>query len=99
MTTVQERANWTGARLDYRHDGLHTLSAPEVAEIDAALVHLRGLGERDFPAITAETFPLPTLGRFFGQLRDELRVGRGFLLLRGIPRERYSTDDMARIYF
>ncbi len=56
-------------------------------------------GELDFPAITPETFPLPVLGGFLRNLRQELRFGRGFLLLRGIPRERYSTDDMARIYF
>ena len=31
-------------------------------------------------------------------LGDELRYGRGFLLLRGLPRERYSVDDTARIY-
>ena len=99
MTGLQERAAWTGATIDYRSDGLHTLTAAEVAEIDAALGHLRSLGELDFPAITQETFPLPDLGGFLRDLRHELRFGRGFLLLRGIPRERYSTDDMARIYF
>jgi len=99
MEDLQRRAAWTGATLDYRADGLHTLSAAEVEEIDAALVHLHGLGDLDFPDISAETFPLPTLGDFFRDLRQELRFGRGFVLLRGIPRERYSTDDMARIYF
>lgn len=97
--TLQDRAAWTGAAIDYRTDGLHMLSADEVAEIDAALAHLRALGELDFPEVTPETFPLPTLGRYLRGLRDELRFGRGFVLLRGIPRERYSTDDMARIYF
>jgi hypothetical protein len=95
----QSRAAWTGASIDYRTDGLHTLAAHEVEEIDAALAHLRGLGDLDFPAITPETFPLPTLGGFFRNLRHQLRFGHGFLLLRGLPRERYSTDDMARIYF
>jgi Taurine catabolism dioxygenase TauD, TfdA family len=99
MSTMQERAAWTGATLDFHRDGLHVFSAAEVEEIDAALTHLHGLGELDFPAITAATFPLPILGSFFRSLRDELRLGRGFVLLRGIPRERYSTDDMARIYF
>jgi hypothetical protein len=99
MSALQERAAWTGATIDFRTDGLHTLSAAEVEEIDAALVYLHGLGELDFPQITADIFPLPTLSRFFRGLRDELRFGRGFVLLRGIPRERYSTDDMARIYF
>jgi hypothetical protein len=99
MSGLQDRAAWTGATIDYRRDGLHTLSAAEIGEIDAALVHLRGRGDLDFPAITPENFPLPTLAGFFRNLRDELRFGRGFVLLRGLPRERYSTDDMARIYF
>src|SRR5215213_8740091 len=99
MSGIQDRAAWTGATIDYRTDGLHMLSADEIEEIDAALVHLRSLGNLDFPAITPVAFPLPTLGGFFHSLRNELRFGRGFLLLRGLPRERYSTDDMARIYF
>jgi Taurine catabolism dioxygenase TauD, TfdA family len=99
MNASQDRAAWTGAALDYRADGLHTFSAAEIEEIDAALAHLRDQGELDFPAITPDTFPLPTLDAFFRGLRDELRFGRGFVLLRGIPRARYSSDDMARIYF
>jgi hypothetical protein len=99
MVGLQERAAWTGATINYRADGLHTLTATEVAQIDAALAYLRSLGEVDFPAITPAAFPLPTLGAFLRDLRRELRFGRGFLLLRGIPRERYSADDMARIYY
>ena len=99
MNRLQDRAAWTGATIDYHNDGLHKLSAAEVDEIDAALAHLRSLGDLDFPDISPATFPLPGLGGFFRNLRDELRFGRGFLLLRGIPRGRYSTDDMARIYF
>jgi len=99
MSETQSRAAWTGATMDYRTDGLHTLAAAEVAEIDAALARLHRLGDLDLPAITPDTFPLPTLGGFLRNLRQELRFGRGFVLLRGLPRERYSTDDMARIYF
>jgi hypothetical protein len=96
---VQSRAAWTGSTIDYRSDGLHMLEAAEVEEIAAAVEHLRSLGEVDFPDITPDNFPLPTLGQYFRSLRDELRFGRGFVLLRGLPRERFSTDDMARIYF
>ena len=99
MSGTQERAAWTGATIDYRTDGLYTLGADEVAEIDAALDHLHSLGDLDFPRITTETFPLGKVGAFLTGLRDELRFGRGFVLLRGIPRACYSTDDMARIYF
>jgi hypothetical protein len=98
-TPAEGPAVWQGSRIDYRTEGMHVLSPGEIAEIDAALRHLRSLGEVDFPDITRETFPLPTLGDFLGNLGHELRHGRGFLLLRGLPRERYSVDDTARIYF
>ncbi len=89
---------WRGAEIDYRAEGMHRLSPDDIAEINAALRHLRGLGDLDFPAITPATFPLPNLGAFLGRLGHDLRHGRGFLLLRGLPRDQYSTDDMARIY-
>src|SRR6266404_1337633 len=98
-TPAEGPAVWQGSRIDYRTEGMHVLSPGEVAEIDAALRHLRSLGEVDFPDITPGTFPLPTLGGFLDKLGDELRHGRGFLLLRGLPRERYSVDDTARIYY
>src|SRR3954453_19744712 len=90
LTPAEGRAVWYGPQIDYRADGMHVLSADEIAEIDAALAHLRSLGRLDFPEITPETFPLPKLGRFFKNLGCELRYGRGFLLLPGLPRERYS---------
>jgi hypothetical protein len=89
---------WLGSRIDYRTEGMHVFSAGDVAEIDAALDHLRGLGDVDFADMAAAMFPLPTLGRFLADLKRELRFGRGFALLRGLPRERYSLDDLARIY-
>jgi hypothetical protein len=95
---VEGPGAWLGSRIDYRAEGMHVLSTDEIAEIDAALAHLLALGEVDFPAITAEKFPLPALGGFLTRLGDDLRFGRGFLLLRGLPRERYSFDDIARIY-
>ena len=93
------RAVWYGPQTDYRAEGMHTLSATEVDEIDAALAHLHSRGPTDFPGITPQTFSLPTLGKFFAEVGDELRYGRGFLLLRGLPRERYSLDDIGLIYY
>src|SRR4051812_2922865 len=96
---VEGRAVWYGPQVDYRAEGVHVLSADEIAEIDAALAHLHSLRTLDFPQITPETFPLPNLGRFFSDLGRELLHGRGFLLLRGLPRERYSLDDIGLVYF
>jgi hypothetical protein len=99
LTPAEGPAAWYGPQVDYRSDGMHVLSAKEIEEIDAALAHLDSLGALDFPEITPESFPLPTLGAFFDDLGRELLHGRGFLLLRGLPRERYSLDDIGRIYY
>ncbi|HEX3500489.1 MAG TPA: TauD/TfdA family dioxygenase [Stellaceae bacterium] len=99
ITPIEGPTVWQGPLIDYRKEGMHVLSVAEIAEIDAALAHLRSLGELDFPAITPASFPLPRLGAVLGGLADDLHRGRGFLLLRGLPRERYALDDIARIYF
>ena len=88
-------AAWKGSEIDYRAEMLHPLAADQVAEIDAALRHC---GERDIAGITPETFPLPQMGAWLAGLRQELYQGRGAVLLRGLPRSRYSADEMARIY-
>ena len=98
LTPVGGRSAWLGSTLDYRQDGLWQLSVVELAEIAAALTTLNKHGDLDLSEITPENFPLPTVGRFLTRLRDELWSGRGFVLIRGLSRERYSDDDLARIY-
>jgi hypothetical protein len=98
ILAVEGPGAWLGSQIDYREEGMHMLSTDEIAEVDAALRHLLSLGDADFPEITPVTFPLPTLGGRLTRLGEELRFGRGFMLLRGLPRERYSADDIARIY-
>lgn len=98
LSPVGGRAAWKGSELDYRQDGLWQLSEDNLGEMDAALAHLKTLGNLDLSEITAETFPLKTVGEFLQRLREELRAGRGFVLIRGISRDRYSDDDLARIY-
>ena len=52
-----------------------------------------------FPRSPLKSFPLPNLGSFFNDLGRELHYRRGFLLLRGLPRERYSLDDIGLVYY
>jgi hypothetical protein len=99
LSPVGGPAAWKGAELDYRSDGLHVLSEADVSEIDGALAGLKSLGDLDLPQITRSTFPLPTLGKVLADLCGELHHGRGFVLIRGLDRGRYSADDLARIYY
>jgi hypothetical protein len=99
LSLVASKAAWKGSLIDWQREGLHLISAAEVDEIDAALAFLRSRGDIDLPQITAADFPLPALGPRLAALRDVLRRGVGFVLLRGLPRARYGDDDIARIYF
>jgi hypothetical protein len=98
MSSVKQMA-WKGPEIDWRQHGLHVFTQEEIAEIDAALAVLRDAGQVDLPEITPARFPLDRVGPLMTGLRRTLRTGPGFVMLRGLPRERYSADDMARIYF
>jgi hypothetical protein len=98
MSPVDGPSAWLGSRIDYRDVGLQVLTGADLEAVDHALDHLRGLGPIDFPAITPTTFPLGAFGATLAALGDRLRDGPGFVLLRGLPRERYALDDLARIY-
>ncbi|MGE0717325.1 MAG: TauD/TfdA family dioxygenase [Alphaproteobacteria bacterium] len=89
------RSAWKGSEVDYRAEMMHRFADDEVAEIDAAL---RACGQRDVPEIDRTTFPLPGFSTTLARLGDELLNGTGVVLMRGFPRERYSADEMARIY-
>lgn len=96
---VHGPATWHGPSFDIGEQALMRLSPPDLAEIDAALVHLRGLGELDLPEITPATFPLPRLGPVLHGIQERLASGSGVVLLRGLERARYTVDDLSRIYF
>lgn len=96
---IKTSTTWKGPEVDWMKEGLHILDNEELAEIDAALNHLKSLGNLDFPDIDTRAFPLDKVATLMRGLPDFLRNGRGFLMLRGLPRERYSDDDMTRIYF
>jgi hypothetical protein len=74
------------------------LSDSEVAEIERALAVARAKSS-DFLEIGKDDFPLPALGPRLERIERDLMSGRGFVLLRGLPRERYTNDDMCLAYW
>src|SRR5262245_7182662 len=89
---------WRGEDLARSTDWIRALSRSACDEIDAALegVTRRGLAWRD---ITREDFPLPGLGRDLAEVSHALEHGRGVVLLRGLPVERYSEEELRRLYW
>jgi hypothetical protein len=92
-------AAWYGPEIAKRDDWMMPLSAAEVAEVEAAT---RALVARDadIAVLKPQDFPLPTLGaRLRARVDDEVLNGRGFLLLRGLPVERWSIRESATAFF
>jgi hypothetical protein len=87
---------WRGADLKESDAWIHRVTAAEHAELDAALDRVRG---RDLLTIGRADFSLPTLGHVMDTIHRELLHGRGFVLMRGIQRARYSLSDLATIYW
>ena len=86
-------AAWRGRDLAGDSSWIHRLSERSIASIDASLARVKARGLR-FPAFTREDFPIDAVREELAGLPDELENGRGFLLLRGLPVERYSDDDI-----
>jgi hypothetical protein len=92
-------AAWYGPDVSRRDDWLMPLGTTEVAEVEAATKALVARNA-DIAAITAHDFPLPTLGaKLRARVDDEVLNGRGFLLLRGLPVERWSMAESATAFF
>jgi hypothetical protein len=95
---MSDPAAWLGSDLARSSDWVKALPAAAVGELDAALAGLRRRGLR-WPRFGRDDFPLPTLSATLGEALDELEHGRGFVLLRGIPVERYGPDDLKDVYW
>jgi hypothetical protein len=84
---------WLGRDMLASTEWIHPLSSRALDELDAALRSVQGRGLA-WPKFGREEFPLPTLSRELAAVQDELEHGRGFVLLRGIPVERYGDDEL-----
>jgi hypothetical protein len=103
MTEIQVRpiespAAWTGPAMAPRRDWLHILTPEEIADLDRAVAHARALG-KPLEALTRADFPLTLLARASERWLDALEQGAGFLLVRGVPVERYGERDATLAYW
>jgi hypothetical protein len=92
------RLVWRGEDLARSTDWIRAITPAEQDELDAALrtTQKRGLGWR---ALARDDFPIPRLARSLAEVSHELEHGRGLALLRRIPVERYTEDELRVIYW
>ncbi len=95
---IQNTAAWYGPDMAARSDWLLQLSLDEIAEIEAAMLPL-AQSHADIARIVPADFALPTLGPRLANVLQELLSGRGFVLLRGLPVQRWTLRQSAAAFF
>ena len=98
LPLVNDATAWKGA--DYANDTswIYTLSAAQVEELAAAAGQCvrRGLSVTD---ITAGDFPLKSMAPVIAGWAGEINHGRGFVLVKGLPRERFADDEVRAMFW
>jgi hypothetical protein len=93
---ITTAAAWQGRELAQTTDWIRPLAPAAIDELDAALRAVERRGLR-WPAFAADDFPLPTFSRELARVRDELEHGRGIVMLRGLPVERYTLHELRQL--
>jgi len=95
---VKDETAWKGKDLESDRSWHYTFADDELAEVHAALeeVKKKGLKAGEFGK---EEFNLPILQEKLNKIDQVIRNGRGFALLRGFPVDKYSMDDLKKIYW
>jgi hypothetical protein len=91
-------AAWRGDALVADDSWRQALTAAQIDEIEAANAHAVATG-KPTGDLLAEDFPLPELEQDIARWRGELSTGRGFLLVSGLPVERWGREDCERIFW
>ena len=95
---IESPAAWRGEDLAMSEDWTVELDEGQIEELEAAAV---GALRREvkLEALSREDFPLPSLVSSIRDWTRELDGGRGFLVLRGLPVERWGEKLSAVVYW
>ena len=95
---LETGCEWLSADVADENAWTEQLSADECEELDGALRHALAVSQ-DVLEIGREDFPLPGMAPRLKRIEEELMDGRGFVRVRGIDRERYTSDEMEMLYW
>ena len=91
---VRDQSAWYGPDMARRTDWIHNLSDADIPELEDAAERLSHSAS-NLVSISRDDFPLPSLGPRFNKLLDEVLNGRGFVLIRSLPVDRWTKRQAA----
>jgi hypothetical protein len=89
-------AAWTGPAIGGKDGLTYPLTAAQLAAFDEVLARTRHLRPQE---ATRADFTHPEINKLAAWLDEEIRHGRGAVLLHGLSRASHSEEDMERIYW
>jgi len=91
LPAVDDRSVWYGAKVG---PWIELLSGAEVAEVERVVSALEE-STMEITSLSAKDVPLPTLAPRLRGMLEEVLNGRGFVLIRGLPVERWTRREAA----
>ncbi|KAF7987106.1 hypothetical protein HWV62_295 [Athelia sp. TMB] len=88
---------WEGSDWKDEKQWIYPLTTSDLSEIAQAVKHFRSL-DKPLGFVSRSTFPLHALGSVLSEVAREVHNGRGFSMIRGIPVDLYSREDIMIIY-
>ena len=98
MQAVDESAFWTVRDFAGPEDYTIRLTAAEIAELDGFIREMDRAGKA-LDDIDRDDFDCPLVEARLAALYGELRDGRGFAVMAGLPVERWRQEDAERVYW
>ena len=95
---IDHPSAWKSSDFTGEGDYALDLEPRHIEALDAALVKVRKAG-LDLDNINRENFPLDEIQDLIDHVSHELVDGRGLLMIRGWPLERYSLEDIGTMYY
>jgi hypothetical protein len=95
---IRHPSAWTVADFRSPADYSVDLDAAQMRDIAAAIRRIRAAGI-GLDGLQREHFEVPSLRPVVEEIRRQAEDGRGFMLLRGLPIEDYSKDDLGLIFW
>jgi hypothetical protein len=89
---------WEGASVGERYSWVIQLSEYDLDIIQIALQKAK-LQSKPLAELTAQDFDFKDLGRRFLSINEDLLNGPGFVVLRGLPVDRWSHDELVWAYW
>ena len=96
--SIEDRSAWTAETFKTDDTWIYHLTQHDIDDLHQAMLTAKSSG-KVIDQLTPNDFPLSSFNSYLAEVKDELEDGRGFVLLRGLPIEKYDDQEINIIYY